>query len=310
MTEAREPAIKGVVPAIYTPFKDDLSVDEKSLQLLADRVASVDGVGGVFCTGHAGEVAALSVEEQKRVVKAVSEAVGDRVPVLAGLYCDNLDQAITIARNSREAGASVITVFPPGALAGAMTNPELVHSWHETIIRKAGVKVCLFQFPLSSPLGYSAQTLSRLVTLPEVVAVKEGSGNPRQYEDNVVELSALEKPVSVLTSNNDWWLADLTLGGDGVLSGSGPVLAREQVEMYRAVTSNDLAKARAVQARIRPLLRTLYRAPGIDSHTRMKLALVIMGVLPNANVRPPLMPLEPGERKGLEKVLSQAGLLS
>jgi dihydrodipicolinate synthase/N-acetylneuraminate lyase len=119
-------------------------------------------------------------------------------------------------------------------LQGASTG-----EWH-----RRNVPICIFLYSMGSGLGYSTRPWCALLSLPEVVAVNEGSGNPRIYEDNVLPLSSLPSPVCVPTTNNEWWLADLALvGGDGILSGSGPVFAKEQVQIYRSVTSGDLRQA-------------------------------------------------------------------
>src|SRR5262245_17741470 len=102
----REPRITGVVPAMLTPFRADLEVDDRGVQALAARLASVEGVGAVFCTGHAGEVAALSRAERAHVVRLVVEAVGGRVPVIAGVYTDSMSEAVTLAKDASEAGAA------------------------------------------------------------------------------------------------------------------------------------------------------------------------------------------------------------
>jgi len=309
-TKRRQPEIKGVVPAIYTPFNEDFSIDEKSLQKLADRMASVDGVGAVFCIGHAGEVASLSPDERVRVVRNVAEAVAGRVPILAGVYSDSIEESVQHARDARKAGASAVTVFPPNVFfGGATADSERPFRWMAAIAKRAEVPICVFQFPPGSGLGYSTETLVRLASLPEVVAVKEGSGSPRIFEDNITALGKVDPPVTVLTSNNEWWLADLAYGGDGILSGSGPVLAKEQVALWRAMKDGNLAEARKINEKMRPLLRTFYKAPDLDMHNRMKNALVMMGVLPRATVRPPLLPLGADELKGIRAALEKVGLL-
>lgn len=302
--------IEGVVPAIYTPFNENQSIDIKSLQRLADRMAGIDGVGGVFCTGHAGEVASLSAAERIIVVKAVAEAVGNRVPVLAGIYSDSLEESVQSARDAKAAGASIVTIFPPNVFyGGATANHIIPFHWFETIAHQAKVEICVFQFPISSGLGYSTETLVKLATLPEVVAVKEGSGTPRAYEANLVALKESAPRVSILTSNNDWWLADLAYGGDGILSGSSPVMPELQVRLWRAMRDGNLFEARNAQRQIRPLLDAFYRSPSMDMHNRMKNALVLMGHLPCAMVRPPLRPLGEPERQEIKTALKSAGLL-
>lgn len=302
--------LTGVVPAIYTPFHDDLSVDADSLQKLADRMASTDGVGGVFCTGHAGEVASLSREERQKVVRLVSEAVAGRVPVLAGIYSDSLEESVAHARDAKAAGAQIATIFPPNVFfGGATASSDVPFRWFQTIATQAEIDLCIFQFPVNSGLGYSTDTLVRLATIPQVVAIKEGSGSPRAYEANLLALRQAAPRVSVLTSNNEWWLADLAYGGDGILSGSSPVMPELQVMLWRAMRDGDLEAARAAQARIRPLLDVFYRFPDIDMHNRMKTALVLMGVLPSGAVRPPLQALQKEEIAAIEAALKAAKLL-
>src|SRR5438046_3143159 len=118
----REPRIVGVVPAMVTPFLENFDIDDRGVQDLAARLANVDGVGAVFCTGHAGEVAALSREERAHVVRLVTEAVGGRVPVIAGVYTDSLNEAVNLTKDASQAGAAAVTVFPPPIFADGATD--------------------------------------------------------------------------------------------------------------------------------------------------------------------------------------------
>jgi 4-hydroxy-tetrahydrodipicolinate synthase len=255
-------------------------------------------------------VASLSREERKRVVTLVSEAVAGRMPVLAGIYSDSLDESVEHAKDAKAAGAQIATIFPPNVyLGGATASSEVPFHWFETIAKSAEISLCIFQFPVNSGLGYSTETLVKLATLPQVVAIKEGSGTPRAYEANLTALRAKAPQVSVLTSNNDWWMADLAYGSDGILSGSSPVMPELQVSLWRAMQNSDLKAARAAQEKIRPLLDAFYRFPDIDMHNRMKSALVIMGILPNGTVRPPLRALDKAELSAIETALRSAGLL-
>jgi 4-hydroxy-tetrahydrodipicolinate synthase len=307
---ARTPEIRDIVPAILTPFHEDLSIDEDELQRLADRLAGVDGVGAIFCTGHAGEVAALSREERRRVVGLVAQAVSGRHPVIAGVYTDSVTEAVELARDARAAGADAVTLFPPPIFAdGATLGSEMPYRLFEAVARGAETPIIVFQFPPSSGLGYSTPTLVRLAGLPEVVAVKEGSADLGAYEANVRALRSLDDPVPVLTSNNSWLLPSLAVGGDGILSGSSSVVAPLHVELWRAVQAGDLCAARAVHDRLYPLVRAFYRDPFIDMHTRMKEALVQLGVLKRATARPPLMPLGKEERDGIRHALETAQLI-
>jgi 4-hydroxy-tetrahydrodipicolinate synthase len=299
-----------VVPALLTPFDPDGGIDELALQSFAERIASIEGVGAVFCTGHAGEVAAMSRDERRHVTRLTVEAVGGRVPVIAGVYTDSYPEAVAMARDAREAGASAVTLFAPPVFAdGATESSEAPFQFFQTVAQGAEIPLVVFQFPPSSGLGYDTETLVRLAGLPEVVAVKEGSAAVDLYEANLRALHAVDPPVPVLSSNNTWLLPSLSVGGDGILSGASSVVAEQHVELWRCIQRQDLAGARRVNDRLYPLVRVFYRPPFIDMHNRMKEALVMMGVLQHATVRPPLMPLSDREKQDIRAALVAAELI-
>jgi len=124
------------------------------------------------------------------------------------------------------------------------------------------------------------------------------------------ELQGLRRPVNVLTTHSAWLLSSLVLGCNGLLSGSGSVIPDLQSALFKAVESNDLAAARRLNDRIYPLARVFYSDPWVDMHNRMKEALVLLGRLPRAVVRPPLVKLARAEIDRIRGALVEAGLLS
>jgi 4-hydroxy-tetrahydrodipicolinate synthase len=113
----------------------------------------------------------------------------------------------------------------------------------------------------------------------------------------------------VLTTHSSWLLSSLVLGCKGLLSGSGSVIAELQAQLFQAVKNNDLEKARQIHARITPTAEVFYAEPWVDMHNRMKEALVLLGRLPRAVVRPPLMKLPAEEIARIRAALIAAGLL-
>ncbi|HUN97244.1 MAG TPA: dihydrodipicolinate synthase family protein, partial [Bradyrhizobium sp.] len=111
------------------------------------------------------------------------------------------------------------------------------------------------------------------------------------------------------STNSAWLLSSLVLGCNGLLSGSGSVIADLQAKLFRAVKGNDLAEARRLNDRIYPLARAFYADPFVDMHNRMKEALVLLGKLPRAVVRPPLVKITEAEIAGIRNALLEAGLL-
>jgi 4-hydroxy-tetrahydrodipicolinate synthase len=126
----------------------------------------------------------------------------------------------------------------------------------------------------------------------------------------VRELQARKPAVNVLSTHSAWLFSSLVLGCNGLLSGSGSVIADLQSALFQAVQNNDLAQARRLNDRIYPLARVFYAEPWADMHNRMKEALVLLGRLPRAVVRPPLVKLGRAEIERIRAALVEAGLLT
>ena len=145
--------------------------------------------------------------------------------------------------------------------------------------------------------------------VPSIRAIKDWAGNVPQHEMHIRTLQSLPRPVNVLTTHSAWLLSSLVLGCNGLLSGSGSVIADLQAALFAAVQAGDLAAARRLNDRIYPLARVFYAEPFADMHNRMKEALVLLGRLPRAVVRPPLVKLGQAEIGGIKEALVEAGLL-
>jgi 4-hydroxy-tetrahydrodipicolinate synthase len=260
--------------------------------------------------GHAAEVHALSFDEQRRVLHITREELGDALPVVAGVYAAASQEAARIARMAEEDGADALLIFPPASLGmGGHLRSEMACAHFARIADATGLPLILFQYPLASGLGYPLPTLLRLCKqFPTIRAVKDWCNDPPLHERHVRELHALDRPVRVLSTHSAWLLGSLVLGCDGLLSGAGSVIAALQVALWRAVQANDLRTARAVNDRIYPTVQAFHGEPLVDMHNRMKEALALLGRLPAAHVRPPLMKLPEPEVRRIGHLLKQAGI--
>jgi 4-hydroxy-tetrahydrodipicolinate synthase len=145
--------------------------------------------------------------------------------------------------------------------------------------------------------------------VPSIRAIKDWAGNVAQHEEHIRLLQSLPRPVNVLTTHSAWLLSSLVLGCNGLLSGSGSVIPDLQADLFKAVQANDLAAAKQLNDRIHPLARVFYSEPWADMHNRMKEALVLLGRLTRAVVRPPLVKLQRAEIDRIRAALVEAGLL-
>jgi len=299
----------GVIPAVLLPFHDDLSIDEQAFREHLRDVASTEGISAISINAHSTEVASCTFDEQRRVLEIAQEEVGDKLPLVHGVYADGSLEAARLARMADKGGASALLVFPPAPLARGQY-PEMAITHFTHIADACELPLIAFQYGLTTGLAYSADTLLRLCDeVPAVRAIKDSSNSVTHHEWNIRTLQSLPRPVTVLTTHSAWLLSSLVLGCGGVLSGSGSVIHELQARLFHAVQAKDLAEAQRLNDLIYPTARVFYDTPATDMHNRMKEALVLMGKLPRATVRPPLVALGKAEIGRIRAALIEAGLL-
>ena len=299
----------GVIPAVLLPFHDDLSIDETSFRRHLCDVTAAKGLSAVTINAHSTEVASCTFDEQRRVLDIALDEIGDTMPIVNGVWADGSIEAARIARMATEGGASALLVFPPAPFTLGQS-PEMALAHFKRIADASDLPIIVFQYPLATGQGYPRDTLLRMCEqVPTIRAIKDWAGNVPQHEMHIRTLQSLPRPVNVLTTHSAWLFSSLVLGCNGLLSGSGSVIADLQAALFEAVQANDLARARELNDRIYPLARVFYADPWADMHNRMKEALVLMGRLPRAVVRPPLVKLARPEIERIREALVESGLL-
>jgi len=300
----------GVIPAVLLPFHDDLSIDERSFRQHLRDVVQTRGLSAITVNAHASEVASCTFDEQRRVLDIAREELSHRLALISGVYADGSLEAARIARMAHEGGVSALLVFPPGVYTFGQ-RPEMAVEHFKRIAGTTDLPLIAFQYPLAGGQGYPLGTLLKIIeAVPTVCAIKDWCANPQLHQRHIRALHALTPPVAVLTTHSAWLLSSLVQGCDGLLSGSGSVIADLQARLFAAVQANDLAAARAIEERIWPTAEVFYAEPWVDMHNRMKEALVLLGKLPRAAVRPPLVKLGADETERIRRALVSAGLLN
>jgi 4-hydroxy-tetrahydrodipicolinate synthase len=299
----------GVIPAVLLPFNEDLSIDERSYRAHLRDVASVEGVTAITVNAHASEVASCTFDEQRRVLDISKEELGE-LPIVNGVYADGSLEAARIAKMAEQGGAAALLVFPSAIYAFGQ-RAEMAVAHFKRIADASGLPLIVFQYPLATGQGYPLSTLEKIFdAVPTVRAIKDWCANPQLHDRQIRVLQSRARPVNVLTTHSSWLLSSLVLGCNGLLSGSGSVIADLQAQLFRAVRANDLPLAKEIHDRIVPTAEVFYSEPWVDMHNRMKEALVLLGKLPRAVVRPPLVKLPPEEIERIRAALLAAGLLS
>jgi 4-hydroxy-tetrahydrodipicolinate synthase len=300
----------GIMPANILPFTGDLAIDEAAYRGHLRWLADTRGVTAIVANGHAAEVSSLSREERRRALAIALDEVGGACPVVAGVYTDGTAEAVTLARDARDAGAAGLLVFPPTLFMwGAQLKPEMALRHFSEIAAAVDLPIIVFEYPPASGIGYTPETLARLAEIPQVAGVKDWSNEIVAFERNLRSLRATGRPVAVLSSFTMSLMATFLLGADGAISGMGSVAADLQAELFDACQKGDVEGARRINDRLDPLVQVFYAPPFVDMHNRMKEALVLLGRIPAAHVRPPLTPVSAAEREAIRRALVTAGLL-
>jgi 4-hydroxy-tetrahydrodipicolinate synthase len=300
---------QGVIPAVILPFHDDLSIDEASFRKHLRDVAATEGLSAVTVNAHSTEVASCTFDEQKRVLEITQDEVGDKLPIVSGVWADGSLEAARIAKMATEGGASALLVFPPAPFTLGQSAPMAVEHF-KRIADVSDLPIIAFQYPLATGQGYPNETILKMIDeVPNLKAIKDWAGTPQQHEWHVRTLQNLNRPFTVLSTQSSWLMASLSFGCNGLLSGSGSVIPDLQSALFRAMKAGDLKTAQAINDRIYPLASVFYAQPWVDMHNRMKEALVLLGRIPRATVRPPLVKIERAEIERIRQALVQAQLL-
>jgi len=298
--------LKGITVAVVLPFDDELQIDWDSYKRVLDYCAVPDAITAVFVNGHAGEGALLSDDERQAVIERTRKHVGK--PLLAGIIADSTAEAVDQVVLARQAGADCAVLFPPASLGGgASASSRAPVSYVRSIAEATDFPLSVFQYPIVSGMGFSTEALTQIAAIPQVVALKEGSGLVEAYDDNWRAVKKANPDLAFLPSNYNWFLPQLAIGADGILSGLISLVPHLFARLWDAAASSDLAAMRKVNDELHPIVRAIYgKDPLIDMHTRIKVGLKALNIIANDRPRPPLMPIEPEIGERIVQVVSEA----
>ncbi len=285
-----------VLTAMVTPFAEDGSIDLAGAQELAAHLVDRQAHDGLVVLGTTGEAPTLSDGEQRAVLEAVLDAVGDRATVVAGVGTNDTAHTIENARRAEQVGAHGLLVVTPYY----NKPPQAGLLRHFTAVADAtDLPVMLYDIPPRSVVPIEVDTLARLAEHPRIVAVKDAKG------DLGAVMQTLARTDLAYYSGEDMLnLPLLAVGGVGVVSVVGHLAGPRLAELVAAVESGDLVKARAVNESMLPLYTGVFRTQGV---ILTKAALRELG-LPAGPVRPPLVDATPDQLAQLRADLADGGI--
>ncbi len=302
--------LAGLIPAVVTPIGEDGAVDETNLRRYIRWLLEFDGLKALAVNMDTGEGPQLTRDERRRILDVYAEEVGDRLPVLAGIGAPNTEMAVDLARDAEAAGAAGLVIFPHPIFIGEPLPSDVPYEYHRAIADAVPLPMVLFQLqPALGGVIFSREALLKLVSIENVVAIKEASFDAVRFVETARVLDGAPRRIQLLTGNDNFILESFVLGADGALIGFGTLAIAEQIDMIERHRAGDTQGARQIYDRsVQPLVSAVFASPVRDYRARTKEALVELGVIESAHVRPPLLDLTEQERTTVRAAVRKASL--
>lgn len=276
---------QGVYPAATTQFTEGLAIDHDATQKVQSALVD-DGVDGLIILGTCGENNSLEFDEKLAVLKGAVEAVGGRVPLVAGVSEFTTKRAIEYARSAEAIGIDALMLLPCMVYVPRV---EELEAHFRAVAEATSLPIMLYNNPPAYRVNVDFDTLARLENVPNIVAIKESAPDPRRFTDLI---NRFGDRYTVMAGLDDVALEGLMLGASGWVSGLTSAFPRESVALVAAQRRGDYAEALRIYRWFMPLLHLDAEHDLVQS---IKLAEQIMG-RGSERVRMPRLPLT-GQRR-------------
>ena len=287
--------LKGVFPAIITPFQEDSSLDEEGLRRNIEFLSGA-GVAGIVPCGTTGESATLSFEEHKQVVEIAVDC--SKVPVIAGTGSNNTREAVELTKHAADVGADAALLITPYY---NKPNDRGMFEHYRTIAEKCNIPIILYNVPKRTGIDLKPNLVAKLSKVKNIIGIKEASGSLSQVSQIIEQTQG--SGFTILSGDDDLTLPIMALGGSGVISVVANVAPRKTVAMVEAVAKGDLESARKLHYELAPLVRSMF----IETNPiPVKTAYNLMG-LAGGPLRLPLAAMAPEKELALKDVIDRLG---
>ncbi len=287
----------GSIVAMVTPFKKG-KIDEKAYGGLIEFQIR-NGTHGITPCGTTGESATLTYEEHCRMIDLTVNLVGGRVPVLAASGSNSTEEAISLTRHAKRAGASGALLISPYY---NKPTQEGLYQHYKAIAQAVNLPLVLYNIPGRTSVNLLPTTVARLMDFPNIVGIKEGTGSLQQISDLIRYCG---DRLVILSGDDFTAFPTMAVGGKGVISVTANIVPSEMAQMMTAAEKGDYVTARKWHEKVYPLHEALFWE---TSPVPVKTALNLMGKC-ESDVRLPLCALSDPNRNRLQKLLKEQGLL-
>ena len=288
--------LKGSLVALITPMNQDGSINYEQLHDLIDWHIE-NGTDGIVAVGTTGESATLPVEEHLAVIEATVKHVNKRVPVIAGTGANNTVEAIALSKAAEQAGADyTLSVVP----YYNKPSQEGIYQHFKAIAEATSIPMVIYNVPGRTVVSMSNDTILSLAEIPNIVGVKEASGN---IGNNIELINSVPEGFAVFSGDDPTGLPFMLCGGHGVVTVAANVAPKLFADMCRAALEGDIATARRLNEQLIPIYNTMFCEP---SPAAPKWGLSLLGKC-EPHVRLPLVALTEAGQAKVRAALEKSG---
>jgi len=291
--------LKGVIPAIVTPFNKNDELDHKGIEDLVNFLVEGD-VHAIMTTGGTGEFPQLLKEEKREVIRTIVRVADGRLPVIAGTAGCGTKETVLLSKDAMEAGADAVIVTPPYYFK---LPEESLFEHFRLLSENVAIPIVIYNNPLYTGNNLSPELIDRITDINGVIGLKQSNTDLGQFVE-VVRMCG--EKISVCTGIDSQFYPSLCAGGKGIFSTAACVIPKQMVQIYNLTMAKKFEEAYELHMKVQNLNCLLEYDPGYVSPC--KEALQMMG-LPGGAVRKPLPDLTPDQRDVLRVALEDLNLL-
>jgi N-acetylneuraminate lyase len=289
--------LKGIFPALVTPFTNDNQINESSLVKIIE-LNLAKGVDGFYAGGSSAEAFLLSLEERKLILDIVADATKDKCPFIAHIGCISTDQAIELGQYAQKVGAAAISSVAPFYYKFSFAE---IKEYYFDIVNNVDLPMIIYNFPALSGFNLNSDNVKEFLDDPRFIGVKHTSSDFYALERFKKE----NRDVIVYNGYDEMFLAGLSMGADGGIGSTYNFMAEKFVKIRQLFEAGDMEAAQLVQNEVNAVIKVLIQVsvfPGV------KEAINMMGI-ECGECRKPFRRLNAEEKEVLRQTLVGSGLI-
>jgi N-acetylneuraminate lyase len=288
--------LKGIFPALITPFAPDGQIDEGALRRLV-RFNLNQGVNGFYVGGSTAEAFLLSMEERKRILEVVAAETQGKCALIYHVGCIGTGQAVELAQHAQTVGADAISSVPPFYYKFSF---DEIKSYYFDIVNAVNLPMILYNIPAFSGVTFTGESLKPFIADERIIGVKHTSMDLYQLN----RMKQVDPELIVYNGHDEVFLAGLAMGADGAIGSTYNFMAEKFLKINRLYHAGQIQAAQAIQNEANEIIAVLIK---VGVFQGIRYILSVMG-LDCGECRKPFKPLGASERKLLDRAIQKSAV--